>query len=66
MKATLAADLEIGMRIENTLQVFHRILDLKHGLGFYPGFFLSYLSFVAGLPDNVNQNIPCYTLSLFF
>jgi hypothetical protein len=23
-----------------TQQVFHRILDLKHGLGFYPGFFV--------------------------
>jgi hypothetical protein len=41
MKPALVAGFVFGMPIENKDQVFHRILDLKHGLGFYPGFFYS-------------------------
>ena len=39
LKPALVADCSSGTVIENIVQVFHRILDLKHGLGFYPGFF---------------------------
>jgi hypothetical protein len=39
LKSALDAGLVIGTPIENIVQVFHRILDLKHGLDFYPGLF---------------------------
>jgi hypothetical protein len=52
LKPALVADCSSGTVIENIVQVFHRILDLKHGLGFYPGFFLFR---IAGLyPIQVN------------
>ena len=39
LKPAVVARFLFGIPIENKDQVFHRILDLKHGLGFYPGFF---------------------------
>jgi hypothetical protein len=49
LKRRLDKDFGIGMDIENIQQVFHRILDLKHRLGFYPGFFVAYDSFRTGI-----------------
>jgi hypothetical protein len=38
LKPALDAGFHFGICIETIEQVFHRILDLKHGLGFYLGF----------------------------
>ena len=39
LKPAPRAGFQFGMPIEMIVQVFHRILDLKYGLGFYPGLF---------------------------
>ena len=37
LKRSLGAGFTIGMLVEMIVQVFHRILDLKHSPGFLPG-----------------------------
>ena len=47
-----------GTQVALYYSVFHRILDLKTGLDFYPGPFLFYAARIAPLPESNGKTPP--------
>ncbi len=61
LKPALGVHFIIGTHIENTVQVFHRILDLKHGPDVYPGLVVygnSYHASASPSPVNTCNSEP--------
>jgi hypothetical protein len=64
LKLALVAGLRIGTSIEKLVQVFHRILDLKHGPGFLPGALL--FNEFSLLPAPKAASLPLHPMNLLF
>ena len=62
LKPAVGAGFLFGIPIENKDQVFHRILDLKHGLGFYPGFFYYSTLVIIAITSLCSCNLQLGTL----